>query len=218
MEKVVVFGSGGHSKVVIDIIEKSNEYSILGLIDSHRKKGSIVHGYKVLGDESKLIEYENQIHGGIVAIGDNFVRSKVVSAIIKKSPEFNFIIAIHPNSVIGNGVKIGAGTVIMAGTVINSESSIGKHCIINTKSSMDHDCQIGDFASIAPGVTMGGTVKVGNYSTVSLGANVSHKRIIGDHTVVGAGSTVITDIDSFVIAYGTPAKTIRKRSIGEKYL
>ncbi|MBZ5749047.1 acetyltransferase [Metabacillus rhizolycopersici] len=217
-ENIVIFGSGAHSKVVIDIIEKSNQFSILGLIDHCWPRGSVVNGYKILGDDSSVEEIHHQIHGGIVAIADNFVRSKVVAKIMSVCPDFKFVSAIHPASVIGRDVKIGDGTVVMAGAVINSNSLIADHCIINTQSSVDHDGLIENFASLAPGVTLGGNVRIGEYSAISLGANVIHSRIIGKHSVIGAGSTVVSDIDSHVVAYGIPARTIRKREIGEKYL
>ncbi|MEH7276373.1 hypothetical protein [Neobacillus vireti] len=90
--------------------------------------------------------------------------------------------------------------------------------MINTQSSVDHDCVLGDFVTIAPGATLAGGVQIGDHSVVSLGANVIHNRRIGQHTVIGAGSTVLKDIESNVVAYGTPAVPIRTLIPGEKYL
>ncbi|MBB5324276.1 sugar O-acyltransferase (sialic acid O-acetyltransferase NeuD family) [Anoxybacillus tepidamans] len=218
MKKIVVFGSGGHAKVVIDIVGKSEKYSLYGVIDGFRSRNEEFCGYKILGDESSLLNLNEEIYGGIVAIGDNWVRRKVVEKVIYIIPNFKFISLIHPSAVIGDRVKIGDGTVVMGGVVINSDTVIGEHCIINTKSSIDHDCLIGNYVSIAPGVTLAGNVKIGDYSAISLGANVIHSINIGEHTLIGAGATVIKDIESYVVAYGTPAKIIRSRKIGEKYL
>ena len=41
---------------------------------------------------------------------------------------------------------------------------------------------------------------------------------IGEHSVIGAGSTVLNNISNNVVAFGTPAKKIRERNRGEKYL
>ncbi len=41
---------------------------------------------------------------------------------------------------------------------------------------------------------------------------------VGEHSVVGAGSVVLKPIKSFVVAYGSPAKRIRNRKPGDKYL
>jgi sugar O-acyltransferase (sialic acid O-acetyltransferase NeuD family) len=216
---VLVVGSGGHAKVIIDIIEKQNMFNIVGLIDGFKTPGSEALGYKILGDESILVNpfYEN-ITYGIVAIGDNWVRNKVANKIIQVKPDFNFITAIHPSANIAKGVIIGDGTVVMAGGIINSDTTIGNHCIINTNSSLDHDNILGNFVTIAPGVVTGGNVIIGSFSSVSLGARVIHKINIGEHSVIGAGSVVVKDIGNQSVWYGIPAKLVRNRHIGEKYL
>jgi serine acetyltransferase len=59
---------------------------------------------------------------------------------------------------------------------------------------------------------------LGKFSTISLGANIINGINIGIHTVIGAGSLVVTDFGDNIIAYGSPAKVIRTRVIGEPYL
>ena len=41
---------------------------------------------------------------------------------------------------------------------------------------------------------------------------------IGKHTIIGAGAVVFRSIPDQVVAYGTPARVIRPRNIGERYL
>ena len=106
----------------------------------------------------------------------------------------------------------------MAGVSINQCSSIGKFCILNTNCSFDHDSVLADFASLAPGVTTGGNCRIDPYSAISIGTVLLHGIHIGQHTVIGAGSLVTKSIESFVVAYGTPAKVIRPRKPGDKYL
>jgi sugar O-acyltransferase (sialic acid O-acetyltransferase NeuD family) len=218
MKPIVLIGAGGHAKVVMDIIEKSGVYRIQGLIDQQKPKGTQVYGYEVLGDESILPALQAEIYGGIVAIGDNWARSRMVSTIQSMAPGFTFITAIHPSAEIARGALIGEGSVVMAGAIVNSDTSIGKHCIVNTKASVDHDCTMGDFSTLAPRATTGAHVTLGDYSVISLGANVVHSIDIGEHTVIGAGATVLSRIESYVVAYGVPAKVIRKRVAGERYL
>ena len=176
MDNIIVIGSSGHAKVVIDIIEKQGAFRIAGLIDRFKPKGETSFKYAILGAEEDIPEIAKSLSiiGGVVAIGDNWVRSRVVATIKQLMLDFRFVSAVHPSSQIARGVSIGAGTVVMAGTVINSDSTIGEHCIINTKSSIDHDNVIGDFVTIAPNATTGGNVKIANYSVLSLGASVIH--------------------------------------------
>jgi sugar O-acyltransferase (sialic acid O-acetyltransferase NeuD family) len=211
MKNIVVKGSAGHAKVIIDIIEKEGKYHIVGLLDHLKPKDQKVYGYPILGnaqDLTKLIK-EHNIEGGIVAIGDNKTRSEAVQRIRDVIPDFIFITAIHPSAAIARGVFIGKGTAIMAGAIINSDSRVGNHCFINTNSSLDHDNVMEDFSSVSPNISTGGYVRIGAFSVINIGANVADRIIIGQHSVVGAGSTVLHDIKPNVLAYGTPARVVR---------
>lgn len=220
MEKIVIIGASGHAKVIIDIVEKEKHFAIVGLLDMSRKPGDTLLGYPILGPEESLPEFQAVfgITGGIVAIGDNWIRNKVVEKMRKIQPNFQFVSAIHPSASIGKNVEMGAGTVVMAGAVINPDSKIGRFCILNTRCSLDHDGKMGNFSSLAPGVITGGNVHIGAFSAVSLGANIIHGIKIGAHSVVGAGATVLEDIPDHAVAYGVPAKVTRERKKGEKYL
>ncbi|WP_419872080.1 acetyltransferase [Candidatus Pristimantibacillus sp. PTI5] len=218
MQKIIVYGAGGHAKAVIDTIEKAGIYQIEGILDGYKPVGTTFYGYDILGDESWLSSNLSTVSSGIAAIGDNWTRAKVVATIKEKHPHFSFITAIHPTASIAKGAQIGHGTVVMAGCVINSDTLVGDHCVMYTQSSADHDSKLGEFVTLAPKACTGGNVSIGEYSVLSLGANVIHGRTIGEHAVIGAGSTVLTDIPAYTIAYGTPARAIRARERGERYL
>ncbi len=219
-KNIIVVGSSGHAKVVMDIIEKEGKYKIVGLIDAFKKTGETSFDYSILGKEEDLAELseKHNLCGCFVAVGDNWKRHLVVQKLKKILPKIPFISAIHPSAQIARNATISDGTVIMAGTIVNSDTHIGRFCIINTSASIDHDCIMEDFSSLAPGVTVGGSVKIGAFSAVSLGADVIHGRQIGKHTVIGAGSVVINDIPAYSVAYGFPAKVVQERKEGDEYL
>ena len=166
MDNIVIIGSSRHAKVVIDVIERENKYNIVGLIDKFRKIGEETLGYKIIGkvEDIPIFIEKYSIIGGIIAIGDNWIRKKIYEKIITIEPRFKFIKAIHPNAQIAKNVKIG------------------------------------------------------KFTAISLGANIINDITIKEHTIIGAGSLVVKDIPEFVVAYGVPAKVIRERNVGEKYL
>ena len=206
--------------VVIDIFEKEGKYQIVGLLDSFRKIGEETLGYKIIGKEDDLPELlsKNPNCKLFIAIGDNWIRKKVMDKIVEIIPNIDFATTIHPSAQIGKNVLIGYGTAIMAGAIINSATKIGKFTIINTKASIDHDSTMLDFSSLAPNVTTGGCVSIGEYSAVSIGATIKHGISIGKHTVIGAGTLLMNSCGDNLIMYGVPAKEIRKRELGERYL
>ena len=75
-----------------------------------------------------------------------------------------------------------------------------------------------NYSSLAPNSATGGSVTIGEYSAISIGANILQSLYIGEHTVIGAGALLTKNIESYKIAYGIPAKTIRNREKGESYL
>jgi sugar O-acyltransferase (sialic acid O-acetyltransferase NeuD family) len=220
VKNVVVIGASGHGSVVLDCIEQEGKYNVIGFLDSFKKKGRKQNGYQILGNEYDLpyLTERFNLHGGIVAIGDNWTRSIVVQKIQNIVPDFSFITTIHPTAVIGKDVTIGKGAVIVPGVIVNANSIVADHCILNTNSSLGHDGYMSDFTSLASGVCTGGNFTLGNFSAISLGTKIIENITVGEHTVVGAGSLVIKDLKNNVIAYGSPAKVTRARAVGEQYL
>ena len=96
----------------------------------------------------------------------------------------------------------------MAGTVINSGTNIGKGCIINTCSSVDHDCLIGDFVHVSVGSHICGTVCIEAETWIGAGAIVSNNINIFRDCIIGAGAVVIDDINESGTYVGVPAKEI----------
>lgn len=215
MANIIIYGAGGHAKVIIDIIEQSGIHNIIGLVDDTGSVNNLM-GYPVVRDISNYLD--NGVKAGLVAIGDNWQRSRLVTTIRNKCSEFDFINAIHPSVKKARDVVIGIGTVVMAGSNINSSVQLGDHCIVNTGTNVDHDCNIHDFASLAPGVTLGGNVVIGEYTAVGLGTSVIQRIEIKSHSIVGAGSVVVKNIPSYCIAYGNPCKFVRKREADDSYL
>ncbi len=219
-KKVIIIGSSGHSKVIIDTFEKAGTHIIVGLIDDYRGASESTMGYPVLGrlDDLAVLVTKHAPCQLFIAIGDNWARMQVYKRIAAQLPNTSFANAIHPSAQIGRAVELGQGVAIMAGSVINSASNIGDFCIINTRSSVDHDNWLHAFSSIAPGATTGGGVTLRECAAVSIGATVKHGVAIAAHAVVGAGAVLLNDCQTCEVVYGVPAKAIRIRQPGDSYL
>jgi len=215
MKKVIIIGSSGHAKVIIDIFQCSNEYEILGIVDKNRKIGERFYKIAVIGHDEHVAELAANNKGCLffVAIGDNLLRAHVKQQLLSFYPEIKFATAIHPSAHIADTASIGEGTAVMAGAVINPDARIGKHCIINTRASVDHECVMYDFSSIAPGATTGGNVTLGKYSAIGIGATVIQGISIGDHSIIGAASLLTRNCRNNEVMYGVPAKLIRVNQV-----
>ena len=196
-KKLVIIGASGHGKVIADIAKKYGYHEIVFLDDDEN-----IHecgGYPVIGRSHEVETINADI---IVGIGNASIRKKIQQSI----PARKMATLIHPSAVVAEDVIIGVGTVIMAGAVINSGARIGTGCIINTCASVDHDCNVRDYAHIAVGSHLCGTVSVGDETWIGAGAIVSNNISICSEVMIGAGAVVVKDIDDAGIYLGIPAK------------
>ena len=199
MKQLVIIGASGHGKVVADIA-KRNGYDDIVFLDDN---GNLTEcgGYPVVGKSSDVSGFHCDI---IVAIGNANIRKKIQERL--EAEGHSIPILIHPNAVIAENVRIGTGTVIMAGVVVNPGTVIGKGCIINTCSSVDHDCEVGDYVHIAVGSHLCGTVTVKNETWIGAGATISNNVSICPDCMIGAGAVVISDIKEAGTYVGVPVR------------
>ena len=195
--KLTIIGASGHGKVVADIA-KLNGYDEIEFLDDNE---IITHcgEYPVVGKTDKASETDGEM---FVGIGNTEIRKEFMERLKGKT----FVTLIHPNAVVADGVKIGAGSAVMAGAVINPGAVIGEGCIVNTASSIDHDCSIGDYVHIAVGSHLCGTVTVGSGTWIGAGATVSNDVGICGDCIIGAGSVAVNNIDEPGIYIGVPAR------------
>lgn len=120
-----------------------------------------------------------------------------------KLTDYNWVVQHKENLLLGVKTDIGTFTYINAknGVTLEDYVQIGSHCSLYSVSTIDNkqgpvvlkkNCRIGTHSVIMPGVT------------------------IGENSIVGAFSFVNKDIPPDVVAFGVPAKIIRKLSVEEK--
>jgi len=97
----------------------------------------------------------------------------------------------------------------MAGAVVQAGCRIGENVIVNTRASIDHDCDIEAHAHVAPGAVLSGCVHVGERAHIGAGATVIQGLTIGAGAIVGAGAVVVDGIPDGVTVVGVPARILR---------
>jgi len=195
-----LFGASGHCKVIIDIIEKCNQFEINAIIDDNPKFKTIFNRLVLKVTDFKF-KSEDIL---FITIGNNFIR-KMIS---KKYP-LRYPVLIHPNAILGCNVTIGEGSVVMAGAIINPDVIIGKHCIINSGAIIEHDCFLEDFVHLSPNSALAGNVKISEGTHVGIGACVIQGQVIGKWVTIGAGAVIIKDVPDYAVIVGNPGKIIK---------
>ncbi len=143
-----------------------------------------IHPTVILGEPSYSLERDED---GALVRGKQFG-----DIIIEDNVE------ISPFSIIRRGTLPGVATIIKEGTKICAfvniahNTKIGKHVFIGSHVSLDGGVTIEDFCYIAPHAQINWHMRVGTWS------------------IIGAGAVVTKDIPPYSVAYGLPARVVRK--------
>lgn len=196
---IVVLGSGGHAKVVIATAKAMGREVLAALDGNPSRHGDSILGIPIPGDFSLAANYPDAEF--ILAIGDNSTRARLAETLA-----LPWATLIHPSAVIAASHPIGEGTVIFAGAVVQPDTKIGRHVILNTSCSIDHDGVVGDFAHLAPGVHLSGNVTIGEGVLMGVGSCGKPGVTIAPGITVGAGAAVVTNLHEPGTYVGVPAR------------
>jgi UDP-perosamine 4-acetyltransferase len=208
LRPILGFGSGGHCKVVIEIIRRLGVWEISGLLDTDESRaGEIVGGVPVLGNDDMAAKlFAKGIRTafvGIGSIGSTESRRNVFS--ILRGLGFELPVLVHPSASVAFDTMIGPGTCLMPGVIVNPGACIGESAILNSGSIIEHDCRISSFVHISPGATLGGDVHVGDGTHVGIGAVIRQGIQIGKNAIIGAGAVVVKDVEDGATVIGQAA-------------
>lgn len=208
---LVMLGAGGHAKVLLSLANASR-LPVMGVCDPELHRLGILEwrGLTVLGGDETLDLLDctrvGLINGIGQVVGSN-LRQRIYESAVCKG--FQFPPLVHPAAFVDESAVLGQGVQIMAGAVIQPDVTLGCNTIINTRASVDHDCNVAAHVHIAPGAILCGNVQVGSGAFVGAGATVIQGLVLGECAVVGAGSVMVRDLAANSILLG---QAVRLRS------
>lgn len=207
IEKIVVLGAGGHSRVVVDALQSLGyaTHAIRVRDDKEELKGRDVLGCEVEVPMLPLDGFANLVH---VAIGSASLRQSLLES-TDLSTDY-WLTVIHPHATISQSASLGAGSFVAAKAVVGPCVKVGVGVILNHGAVVDHDCRIGDYTHIAPCASLGGGAQIGDRVLIGAGARVLPGVCVGSDAIVGAGSVVLSDIPPSQTWVGVPAGQIEK--------
>jgi UDP-perosamine 4-acetyltransferase len=205
---LVIFGAGGHAKVVIETCLDTRFRPVVCLGDSRWTSLVGVH----VEPEERAESWKAQgVRHAFVAIGNNSIRERVAASVVARGFELATIVSRH--AWVSPTASLGSGTVVMAGAIIQVEATIGDCGIVNTGASIDHECILGRAVHAAPHSTLCGNVITGDRVWIGAGSTIIEGRRLADDVFVAAGATVVCDIDEpNSRCGGVPARIMRPQN------
>lgn len=210
----IVWGAGGHAKVVTDMIRANYGDSSIFYVDNDPGRVGqrpIPRGGPIEWEQEAFFvacERGEIVRQVVLAVGANAVRLETYRRLrgLVEMPDI-----IHPTACISPSAVVDYGTHACPQVVVNASANIGAAVILNTGCIVEHDCVVADGCHISPGAVLSGGVKVGEATWVGAGATVINNVSIGSGVIVGAGAVVIHDVPDDVTVVGNPARIIKHR-------
>jgi len=214
--RVVIFGAGGLGREVLQVVRDQQrvgvEIECLGfLVDAGLAGPTVVNGIMVSQDLAGFAA-DSSVQF-VVAVGRPAARARIVRR-IERAAGSRFATIVHPSSILGDTVSVGAGSIILPAACLTTDVRVGQHVLINPKVSIAHDCLLEDYVSLSPSVTLAGGVRLGQGCELGTGAIVLPRQQVDCWSIVGAGAVVITPVAANTTVVGVPARRVGIRPPG----
>lgn len=199
MKKVSIFGAGGHTLTLINILELN------------RIKIDCIYELTTRSEKEKILTYDvinidKCPNDDLIVISKGSIESKKLFLEKFKLQLFDENI-VHPNALVETS-KVGCRNQISATSYLTQSSEIGDDNIIYSGSIIEHESKIGNMNIITVNVSICGRVKIGNNCFLGAGCTILPNLTICDEVTIGAGAVVTEKIDIPGTYVGIPAKRI----------
>lgn len=217
MKRYAIFGASGYGREVLPLVRQQLQAALaagdadLVFVDDHPPAPE-VNGQRVLTYAQWLSEPASSRHVN-VAIADSQVREQLVQRCAADGVQFFEVRAA--NVVQLDDVQLGQGAVLCPFVMLTSNIRIGQHFHANIYSYVAHDCVVGDYVTLAPGVKCNGNVVIEDHAYIGTGAIIKQGKlgeplVIGRGAVVGMGAVVTKSVAPGVTVVGNPARPLNK--------
>lgn len=184
----------------------------LVFVDDGAGHGEILNGQRVIRYETFLTEPASMRYAAL-AIANDVVREKLADRLRADGVSPWSLAA--PNVVVLDDVEMGEGALLCPFVTLSSNIRIGRQFHANLYSYVAHDCVIGDFVTLAPGVKCNGNVVIEDHAYIGTGAVLKQGKpgkplMIGRGAVVGMGAVVTKDVPAGATVVGNPARIMNK--------
>jgi acetyltransferase EpsM len=193
---VLIYGGGGHGKMVIDLLHALGTYRVAGILDDGMEPGAHVMGVKILGNRDLLPAlYQDGLRLAVNAvggIGNIAVRIKIFHKLAEQG--FAFPALAHPTAYIDPTAQLFPGSQVFVNAYLGSDVRLGFGCIVNTGAIISHDCRLGDYVNISPGAILAGEVVVEEGALIGMGVTVNLGVRVGRGARLGNSAVIKSDV------------------------
>lgn len=211
-KKVLLWGAKSKSRIIIEMINEIYEDNaeVIGIFDRTIDKLPFKTNISLYTKKTDIEILCKMSSHFVVCIGGEHGFARFKTAMLLQQRGIKPLNLISAYGLLDKLESYGEGIQVMPGAIAHKFSRIGKQCILNTNSTVDHECSLGDGVHIMGGASVAGRVAIGDFSTIGTNATVLPNILIGKNVYVGAGSVVTKNIENNVVVAGNPAKKMHE--------
>ena len=217
MKKIdlVLFGGGGHARVLLDAISASGQLIEVAVLDPGLPQGLFPRysGIEVLGGDDMALQVAAANPAAKFAVALGAVRAdrrRQRLFELAMSCGLSPMTIVHPAAIVSRRAELAPGSQVLAGAVINPGARLGANVVVNTRAVVEHDCVLGDHANVSPAACVCGGARLDEGAFVGAGSVVLQGVRIGSWATIGAGAVVLHDLPPGVCAVGNPARVLNE--------
>lgn len=213
-KRIILIGAGGHCASVLDSLITSYDYNSIGIVDKEYTKESEKEllGVPIIGSDEDLPRlFESGYTEAFItvgSIGDTGIRRLLYNKV--KEIGFHIPNILDKTCIVSHWCTLCEGIYVGKNAVINTNAKINNMAIINTSSTVEHDCNIGEFVHVSPGSVICGGVVINRDTHIGAGSVIRQGIHIGASSIIGLSSVVVRDIPNEVTAFGNPCRVTGK--------
>lgn len=204
MKRLFIYGSGGFGQEVFDVASRMNLFHEINFIDDFN--------YDNVGVFHSDYAFDNFLPLGscffTVSVGDIALRNSLIERIRQRGGEFATL--IDPTAVVSPSAIMSEGIIICQLAFIGPNVKLGQFVVVNSSAIVGHDIVVGNNSVVSSGAKIGGNTLIAESVYLGMGCVVKEGLKLDRRSVLGMGAVLHSDLDSYMLAIGNPARVIRR--------